>query len=293
MYTQFFGNYLLSRNAVTPDQLMDAMKEETSAHIKLGTLAIHSGYMTASEVNDIFIMQTHQNKRFGELAIENGFLTESQVKELLESQSPDYLLLGQILVEKGYLTHSDFETLLLDYQSENEICEKAGNTPDQQHITALLQNFLKEDALRNSKYAVQYLALLFNNLVRFIGSDFTPLDPIPCEEIPVSYCIVQHIDGSIHITSGLDLDEKTAIAFASHYVGDTFDQFDEYVRASVEDFLNLHNGLFNVNMSNENSIELQLTPPVLIENDVLKPEGESFLIPIAYSFGILTFILSF
>lgn len=293
MYTQFFGNYLLSRNAVTPEQLMDAMKEESSAHIKLGTLAIHSGYMTASEVNDIFVMQTHQDKRFGELAVENGFLTEAQVKELIESQSPDYLLLGQILIEKGYLTHTDFETLLLDYQSENEIGEEDGNTPDQQHITTLLQNFLKEDELRDSKYAVQYLALLFNNLVRFIGADFTPLDPIPCDEIPVNYCIMQHIDGSIRITSGLDLDTDTAVAFASHYVGDTFEQFDEYVRASVEDFLNLHNGLFNVNMSNENSIELQLAPPELVENDILKPEGKAFLIPVAYSFGILTFILSF
>ena len=152
---------------------------------------------------------------------------------------------------------------------------------------------LKTLNLQEKDYVIQYLSLLFNNLIRFIGDDFTPLDPIPCEEIPITYCVTQKIDGSIQLLSGLDVEEKTAIAFASHYVGDTFLEFDEYVKASVEDFLNLHNGLYNVNMSNSNSIELDLKPPIRIEDPVLSLEGKSYIIPIAYSFGILNFILDF
>ena len=47
MYTQFFGTYLLSGGYVTPEQLFSAMQRQSKEHIKLGTLAIHAGYMTA------------------------------------------------------------------------------------------------------------------------------------------------------------------------------------------------------------------------------------------------------
>ena len=72
MYAQFFGNYLLSRNILTTEQLIQAMHKKSSTQIKLGTLAIHAGYMTASEVDRVIILQTHQDKRFGELAISEG-----------------------------------------------------------------------------------------------------------------------------------------------------------------------------------------------------------------------------
>ena len=50
MYTQFFGNFLLSKGYITNEQLFDALKEKAQKHAKLGTLAIHSGLMTAAEV---------------------------------------------------------------------------------------------------------------------------------------------------------------------------------------------------------------------------------------------------
>ena len=44
MYAQFFGNYLLS-HGITKEQLMHAMQEANNEHPKLGTLAMHAGYM--------------------------------------------------------------------------------------------------------------------------------------------------------------------------------------------------------------------------------------------------------
>ncbi len=78
----FFGNYLLEKDIITTEQLLDALQEQSKVHLKLGTLAIHEGYMTAGEVDNIIIMQTHQDKKFGELAIEEGYLTEEQVNAL-------------------------------------------------------------------------------------------------------------------------------------------------------------------------------------------------------------------
>ena len=65
MYTQFFGNFLLSKGYITNEQLFDALKEKAQKHAKLGTLAIHSGLMTAAEVDSVIVEQTHQDKKFG------------------------------------------------------------------------------------------------------------------------------------------------------------------------------------------------------------------------------------
>ena len=80
MYAQFFGTFLLSHNVVTKDQLLSALGKKSSQHMKLGTLAIMKGYMTANEVDNVIISQTHNDCRFGDLAVREGYLTQEQVR---------------------------------------------------------------------------------------------------------------------------------------------------------------------------------------------------------------------
>ena len=47
MFTQFFGNYLLSNNLVTCEQLSEALFPKTPHRLKLGTIAINEGLVTA------------------------------------------------------------------------------------------------------------------------------------------------------------------------------------------------------------------------------------------------------
>ncbi len=101
MYTQFFGNFLLSKGYITNEQLFDALKRK-STKARKARYSCHSGLMTAAEVDSVIVEQTHQDKKFGELTIEMGYLTDEQVKELLNIQSPDFLLLGQILFRQRH-----------------------------------------------------------------------------------------------------------------------------------------------------------------------------------------------
>lgn len=293
MYAQFFGNYLLSRNVVTAEQLVQALGQLSTEHVKMGTLAIHEGYMTATEVEQVLILQTHQDKRFGELAVEIGLLSEDEVLSLLKTQGPDFLLLGQIFVENNIITNQELENLLVDYQSENELIELDITTEQKESIEKLIERFFLTAERPISNLDSKYIALFFNNLIRFIGDDFTPATPTLCQEYPVNFCVSQKINGGYSLRSYLDMDESTAIAFASRYVDDDFDEFDEYVRASLDDFLNLHNGLFNVNLSNESSLELSLEPPAVVEKSLLTFDDDAFLIPIIFPFGTIHFILSF
>ena len=292
MYSQFFGSYLLRRDAITPEQLTHAISQLSAAHIKLGTLAMHKGYMVASEVDEVCFLQTREDRRFGEIAIERGYLTEDQVRELLKTQIPDFILFGQCLVDDGAISYEELQTLVLDYEAENEMYDIDLNIESKEKITQLIERFFLVAEVPITEYSIMYMELMFNNLVRFIGDDFTPLTPIPCDEFPVNYCVSQRIHGKVNCISRVDMEEDVAIAFASRYAKTTFTEFDEYVQASIEDFINLHNGLFMVNMSNEHSIELSLDPPSVDTTEALSLSSTTFILPVIYPICAIHLIIS-
>ncbi len=278
---------------VTAEQLLQAMQKKSSMQIKLGTLAIHAGYMTAGEVERVVILQTHQDKRFGELAIQEGYLTELQVAELLSKQKPDFLLLGQALVENGVFDREQLQNLILDYQSENDLETFEYSSETQETIRQMIEKFFVLAERPLSSQEISLFHLFLNSLIRFIGDDFTIVPPSICTEYPTNYCVSQKIQGKFSTHSYLDIPESSCIAFASRYVGEDFTEFDEYVRASVEDFLNLCNGLFLVNMSNDYSLELTLEPPVTEDAETLLLfKEETYLLPIVYPFGTIYFLLT-
>ncbi len=290
MYAQFFGNYLLSKHVVTPEQLIQAIEEQHIRHIKLGLLAIHAGLMTVEQVDKVLIRQAHENRRFGELAIEEKFLTEEQLAGLLKQQIPVYLLIGERLVENGFLSETQLEELITSYQEENHFTHLANADEQQENLQALTRSLFMITTLHIPEYLFKYLTLLFNNLVRFIGDDFLPLNPILSSEHVANHCSGQIIDGEFSLTAYLEMEEDAAVAFASRFAGTEFKEFNEYVDAAIGDFLNWQNGLFNVNISNEESVELFLNPVVNLQNTMLSSSSDMILLPIAYPFGTITFV---
>ena len=270
MYTQFFGNFLLSKGYITNEQLFDALKEKAQKHAKLGTLAIHSGLMTAAEVDSVIVEQTHQDKKFGELTIEMGYLTDEQVKELLNIQSPDFLLLGQILLDKGII--------------DNTTLEKS--------INHLIGHFFANTGIAPSAIDIMYLELLFNSFIRFVGDDYTPLSAEICDSFSADCMVRQDIEGSYAISTYIGMSQTTAINFASRYVNESFSVYDEYVQASLDDFLNLNNGLFLVNCSNDQALELTLTAPEHFDGQT-RSFNKACKLKLLYPFGAIHFIIEF
>ena len=292
MFTQFFGHFLLEKKILTSEQLLLALTEQTNARIKLGTLAIHAGLMTANEVERVIIFQTKQDQRFGEIAVAKGYLTSDQVNDLIERQSPEYLVLGQILVEQNIITHAQFEQLLSEYQTENELFELDMLDEQKDKVLLLIRNFCKLENLKQQDLLSDYILLLFNNLIRFIGDDFTPLTVLSLAEYPTTSATCQEITGTFALKTILDGNKETMIQFASRYAKDSFQTYDEFVEASVDEFFNLHNGLFLVNISNSKGIELDLLPPTRHDNELITIGSQSFVIPIMYTFGTIHIVIS-
>ena len=160
----------------------------------------------------------------------------------------------------------------------------------QDDFDRILANFFHTTDVAADEYNASYMRLLFNDLTRFIGDDFTPLCFNPCKEYPVNYCVSQTIHGDLSAKVYLDMPETTCISFASRYVNEEFTEFDEYVQASLEDFLNLHNGLYNVNISNTLGKELTLEAPEVVSDELIELSSSSYLLQVMYPFGVVNFI---
>lgn len=292
MYAQFFGNFLLNEGVINSEQLLEILKTQTDVKVKLGTLAMAAGYMTASEVERIHILQTHEDKKFGALAVEEGYLTEEQVDDLCKSQRPDFLVFGQALVDKGYVDSEELERLMIDYQSKHELLNEDFNNEQQDLVSSIVNSTYHFDEFETPEVCVQYVTLLLNNFVRFIGKDFIPLAPQAFEEYATMHTTYQNITGDLNFFTGIDMDIPTAIEFASRYMGKAMEEYDEYIEASIEDFLNLHNGLFSVNMSNDVGVELDLEPLGHRSNTIISTGKNIYFIPIVFPFGVVNFILS-
>ena len=293
MYTQFLGNYLLQKGIVTKEQLFNAMSRLPQTHIKLGTIAIHEGLMTANEVDECLYVQTREDKRFGEIAVERGYLSDEQVNQLLAMQTPEYLLLGQNLVEDGVFSYEELERIMFDYRSEAELYDLSLDVENQEAVEAIISKFFLMAEMPPNELNIMYLELMFNSLIRFIGEDFTPLTPMVIEEFPVTFGVSQNIFSEHEFETHIDCDRETAIAFASRYAKEDFNEFNEYIVASMEDFLNLHNGLFIVNVSNQLSKDISLSPPEVIEDGILSGPNKCVDFPVEYPFGTVHLLVCF
>lgn len=292
MYTQFFGSYLFSNGYVTKEQLLPALLRQPHEVVRISTLALYTGCMSAQEIEYIINIQKEKGRKFSELAMEEGYLTQKQVLDLINMKTPDFLVLGQMLIDDGVFTYAEFENILADYRSQHEFLEIELDEENKNDIQLLLDSFMIISETAVPAFGKSYLELLFNNFVHHIGNDFTALPASTCDEFAAEYCVCQSIYGDYNLNTYLAMDEASAIAFAGRYSNEIFDRYDEYVVAALEDFLNLHNGLFIVNASNENSCELRIGTINHEDNTIISfHDYPTFLFSIYYPFGMVYFLI--
>lgn len=292
MFTQFFGNYLLNEKLVTPEQLVEAMQQKKETRMKLGVLAINAGYMTASQVERVHELQSKMDKRIGDIAVELGYMTEEQVMELLHAQPLGYLLLGQAIVDKGYMTNAQFEDAINSYKAKFSLTDEDIANNENSKIETLVNSLYDFSGTSQPELYEEFVVLLLNNLVRFIGDDFTPLQPEKEIRSTAYRYTSQSINGEFNSNTNIFADDSTLIEFSCRYSGEDINELNEYVEASAQDFINLHNGLFTVNVSNNQQIELTLTPPTPLAELTPSEVTNCVILPFQFSFGTVRFSLS-
>lgn len=293
MFSQFFGGYLLNKGAVTKEQLTKALDEKKVTRMRLGVLAINAGLMTADQVELVNVTQQTVDKRFGDLCVEMGYLTPEQVDDLLSKQPTDYLLLGQTLVNIGALTNAQFEQYIREYRENVQLGDDEVDDEKGDKLAQLVNEFYHFSTSQNAKLYTKYVMLLFKGLIRFVGDDFTPLDASPARSSSGDITICQKIGGAYSGITAISAGKAEYSAFAKRFAKDQYVADPEFDDASVGEFLNVCNGLYAVNESNESGIELNLTPLTTAKDSEMAFDCEVFSIPVQFTFGEVEFLISF
>ena len=282
MYTQLFGHYLLNNKIIDVDELHAALTAMSRIKPKLGAIAIDAGYMNAAQVDEVFETQHTVDKRFGDIAVEKGFLTEEQTFELLARQKNSNLVLGQALIDFGFITNQQFEDALNDYKRRSSLIEGEN---EEERMEKEMVRILGIDGMPDSDFFAQYMLLLIRNLIRFLGDDFTFAGVSRNTTISMRYACTQDIDGPISASVAIGGNERGFIGIAARYAGENLVETDSYTKACVGELLNLQNGLFAVNMSNEHGIELELTPQTSVDNLMMNIGEDGICVDLSFSFG--------
>lgn len=290
MITQFFGNYLLNEGYVEPKNLYNALCRMKDTKVKLGVLAMNAGYLNAAQVNEIHEKQHTVDKRFGEIAVDLGYLTGDQVEELFSMQKGSQLALGQALIDLGYMTNDTLEKALNDYKSENSLTDNDFKDADNEKIYTFIRSFYDYEGNKDETM-VQYIDLLFKNIVRFVGDDFILLNSSSVKSYDFKNCAMQRIKGKFSCSIAIDAEDEAYLEFGRRFSGEAVESVDEFADACVGEFLNVHDGLFAVNVSNESGIELTLDPQLTIHNESRDGFEDAFVIPVVFPFGQVTFIV--
>ncbi len=293
MFSQFFGGYLLNSGLVTKEQLTKALDEKKNTRMRLGVLAINEGLMTAEQVEHVNVTQQTVDKLFGDLAVDLGYLKASDVEDLLHKQPTDYLLLGQTLVNSGVLSNADFETSIKEYKKKLALNDDDISGDQSEKLSALVNEFYHFNTAENAKLYTNYTTLLFKSLIRFIGDDFTPLEANVTKTISTERSVRQDITGAYNGATIIACGKAEYSAFAKRFAKEAYVAAEEFDDASAGEFLNVCNGLYAVNESNESGTEISLTPLTFTKDEDVTLEKDAFSIPVQFTFGEVEFVISF
>ncbi len=298
MFNQYFGNYLLEKRIITPEQLRIVLEEQKTIKVKLGVLAIDAGYMNAAQVNSIHMLQAAKDKKFGELAIEEGYLNADKLDELLNAQKKSNVLLGQALIEKGYFDFEKYEEVLLQYNKDSGFNPDEIKALKENDVEKIVQIFLKTVNNADSHLHHDYFELFIRNLVRFIDDEIRMEEAREIDTYPFSYFITQRMEGEQNLFTGFAGSESTMVKFGAAFMtsfasiyNESLNGMDAIVKDALGEFMNCQNGLFLSNMSHQ-GVDLELVPSEIKENGLLKPVKNIYVVPCYLSFGKIDFIFS-
>lgn len=289
MFSQYFGHYLLNHALISHDELAKALELQHSVHVKFGVIAVDKGFMNSSQVDDVHEKQKQIDKRFGEIAVDLGYLTEEQVEALISHQKQSHLYLAQALVDLNIMTMEQFSNALNGYKKEYSLSDDQFEKIRNGNIETLVENILiGKDSAIQEKYS-KYLSLLAKNLIRFIDDQvYLEFDENAAIE-QGNWLVYQEITGDVPLFTALSLKDDMLLHIASVYAEEEITEVDELAKDAVSEFLNLHNGIYLVNMSNWGT-ELTMNPQKIVKATNIS--GELLPITVQIAKGSFQLLLS-
>ena len=286
MFSRLFGQFLLQEGFVTPSALSSALGRLGEVRPLIGMLALAQGYMSPDHVVEINEMQKRVDRRFGELAIEKGYLSVDQLESIISAQKSEHVLLGQILVQDGILSHDGFLLVLEKYRKNAGLSEEGYEAVKANDVEGVVSSILVGQPGAGKAVVRSWATVFMRSVIRFIDPG-AAIDPLAEEKYKNLRGFIQRMKGDHRVSVFIAAEDEVFVDLARRFTNFEIDSFDEMASAAVGEFLNLANGLFTVNCSDEGT-ELDMLPQEHVESIELLPLGRpDALLPLLLPKGIL------
>ncbi len=166
---------------------------------------------------------------------------------------------------------------------------------DTENITrsVLEKSNFEELSPQFSDFVSEYIKKLIADVISYVNSDISVGQIELVSEYYANKELSQEITGVPSAYSALDAPEDILIRFAAEYSKMECTEYDVLVKESLLDFLNLHNGLFVVQLSKLNICELSLAAPKQNGAFLMSSPatGKITVIPVTFPYGTIRFLL--
>jgi hypothetical protein len=124
MGAMFFGQYLLSKGAISREALIDAIELQRRSNLSVTELAVRKGYLTPRQHASIQTRYRTSDIDLETLCLESGLIDSAQLDELVEIQRSDWVRIGAALVAGGHLTRDEVEERLVEFREVQRETDK-------------------------------------------------------------------------------------------------------------------------------------------------------------------------
>ena len=266
MANRQFSQYLLNKGILSSDNAGRILAKSLHAVPKLSVVALEKGLITPEQADKLLGVNT-----FIRTALSEHDLNAEQLDELKKTVPDRSACVGQVLLDEGMV---DLSTLaeLFD-QSKREYSNPVAD------IVSMLLEAQNLDA-KEYFYVSEYVELFLRAIKKFTHTEALVIPNEDFEVADTTYLTYQTMGGSLRLTSGCRMTGSVLLDMASRFSGDTQSEVNEMAIDCIEEFCNVVNGRYIVNMSGHNQ-DMDLDMPRTVENGV--PAGDDVL-----SFRVVT-----
>lgn len=252
MGIKFFGQFLLEKQALTVEQLVQAVKYQETINLRFGDYAHTMDYISEDDVQRLQDEQKTMDMMIGELAVKLFLLTAEQVDEILTMQKNDHLFLGEALTQMGFMSPKAVEKeLALFTEDQKGYVRGKIAMPDGVKDPDNLSDLVDITQKMFRRIAHMDVKLADGVLVESVGN---PVMKSPAASIKLS--------GAVNCEYILSMPHAATVAVASSVMGeDASYEPDEILLDGVKEFCNIVCGNFTARMAQKGKT-VDLSPPV-------------------------------
>ena len=174
----------------------------------------------------------------------------------------------QCIFNQGRYSPEEMRTILANAELDESSAAQllADDAVDVSPIRTAVSKAMGDDYTPVCKHYAAYVELFINSLKKLLHTEAV-VESSPCTEDEPAPCYAasQRLSGDITIAAGLIASEPVYLKLAERYSEEELPEMDEMARDCMEEFINVLNGMFSVELG-EQKIETDLELPRFGEN---------------------------